>query len=133
MGEQAPIVIHGKGVSQIPSDAFSDANHGNVIWKTLLSNPTTDSDAMCVGIAICPPNGTLALHQHTQAELYYVLSGSGQVEIRGVRHEVNEGSILWIPGDAMHGVSCGPNETLRWLYVFPEGRFEDIKYRFKAA
>jgi quercetin dioxygenase-like cupin family protein len=88
---------------------------------------------MCAGIATCPSNGTLALHQHTQAEIYYVLAGSGQVEINGVRHHVTEGTVLWIPGDAMHGVFCGLDETLKWLYVFPEGRFEDIKYRFKVA
>jgi quercetin dioxygenase-like cupin family protein len=88
---------------------------------------------MCAGIATCPPNGTLALHQHSQAEIYYALAGSGEVEIDGARHHVTEGSVLWIPGDAMHGAFCGPNETLKWLYVFPEASFEDIIYRFKTA
>lgn len=86
---------------------------------------------MCAGIATCPAEGSLALHQHTQAEIYYILSGSGIVEINGVRNHVSEGSVLWIPGNAMHGVVCGPNETLTWFYVFPEARFEDIVYRFK--
>lgn len=130
---RAPIVMHGEGVNQIASDSFPDAIYGNVVWKTLLSNPNTASDAMCAGIATCSPNGTLALHRHTQAEMYYVLSGSGQVEVDGVRHDVKEGSVIWVPGNAEHGVFCGPDETLRWLYVFPEGRFENIQYRFKAA
>lgn len=125
--------MDGEEVSQIASVSFPDTSFGNVFWKTLLSNSNTTSSAMCAGLATCPPNGTLALHQHTQAEMYYVLSGSGQVEIDGVRHHVNEGSVLWIPGDAMHGVFCGPDEMLKWLYVFPEGRFENIVYRFKSA
>ena len=133
MDERAPIIMHSEKVSQMVSDSFPDTNYGNVVWKTLLSNPDTASDAMCVGIATCPPNGTLALHQHTQAEMYYVLSGTGEVEIEGLRHRVHEGSMLWIPGDAVHGVFCGPDETLKWLYVFPEGRFENITYRFKVA
>ncbi|CAI6099502.1 unnamed protein product [Clonostachys chloroleuca] len=131
--EIPPVVLGSAEVSQTSVDSFSDANYGNVVWQTLLSRPRTGSDSMCAGIATCPSNGTLALHQHTQAEIYYVLEGSGEVKIGGVRHHVTEGSMLWIPGDAMHGVFCGPKQTLKWLYVFPEGRFEDIIYRFKAA
>lgn len=88
---------------------------------------------MCAGLATCPPEGYLALHQHTQVEIYYILSGTGSVEINGERHRVSSGSILWIPGDAIHGVFCGPGETLHWLYVFPEARFGDITYRFLDA
>lgn len=55
------------------------------------------------------------------------------MEIDGVRHHVSEGSVLWIPGDAVHGVFCCADETLKWLYVFPEGGFEKIIYRFKVA
>lgn len=127
------MVLDGDKVNQTAFNSFPDANYGNVVWQTLLSRSRTCSDSMCAGIATCPSNGMLALHQHTQAEIYYVLAGSGEVEIGGVRHHVTEGSMLWIPGDAMHGVFCGPNETLKWLYIFPEGRFEDIIYRFKDA
>lgn len=135
MDHAMPIVMTGDKVSQMTLDSFADSTNGNVVWQTLLSsaNPPANANAMCVGIATCPSNGTLALHQHTQAELYYILAGSGQVEIDGVRHHVTEGSMLWIPGDVVHGVFCGPDETLKWLYVFPEGRFENIKYRFQVA
>ncbi|KAJ3535109.1 hypothetical protein NM208_g7268 [Fusarium decemcellulare] len=131
--ELLPVVLDGDKVNQTALNSFPDAKHGNVVWQTLLSGSRTCSNSMCAGIATCPSKGMLALHQHTQAEIYYVLAGSGEVEIGGVRHRVTEGSMLWIPGDAMHGVFCGPNETLKWLYVFPEARFEDIIYRFKAA
>ncbi|KAH7245025.1 RmlC-like cupin domain-containing protein [Fusarium tricinctum] len=130
MDKQLPIIIDNEKVSEMAMSSFPDSKYGNVVWQTLLSSPNTPSDSMCAGIATCPCNGTLALHQHTQAEIYYVLSGSGQVEIDGVRHYVTEGSMVWIPGDAMHGVFCGPGETLKWLYVFSEGRFENIEYRF---
>ncbi|KAF4345812.1 cupin 2 conserved barrel domain protein [Fusarium beomiforme] len=133
MEKPSPIIINSEKISQTALDSFSDSNHGNVVWQTLLSNPNTSSDSLCAGIATCPSNGSLALHQHTQAEVYYVLAGSGQVEIDGVRHDVTEGSVIWIPGDAVHGVFCGTDESLKWLYVFPEGRFEDIKYRFQVA
>ncbi|KAI1068305.1 hypothetical protein LB507_004197 [Fusarium sp. FIESC RH6] len=133
MEKPSAIVFTRDKISQKALDSFPDTKHGNVVWQTLLSNLNTTANPMCVGIATCPSNGSLALHQHTQPELYYVLGGSGQVEIDGVRHDVAEGSVLWIPGDALHGVFCGPEETLKWLYVFPEGRFEDVKYRFQVT
>lgn len=126
-----PVIMHKKTITAVETSSFEDANFGNVMWQTLLSSPTTSTDSMCVGIATCPSNGSLELHEHTQAEMYYVLDGSGEVEINGERHRVAEGSMLWIPGDVVHGVFCGPDETLRWLYVFPEGRFSDIIYRFQ--
>jgi len=133
MGGRLPVIIHSESISQVASSSFPDLTNGNAVWQTLFSDSNASSDAMCAGIATCPPNGWLALHQHTQPEMYYVLAGSGQVEVEGVRHSVTEGSAIWIPGDAMHGVFCGPNETLKWLYVFPEGHFENIKYRFKVT
>ncbi|KAK1993396.1 RmlC-like cupin [Colletotrichum falcatum] len=127
-----PVVLHKPCVSAVETSSFEDTKFGNVMWQTLLSSPSTSTDSMCVGIATCPSNGSLELHQHTQAEMYYILDGTGEVEIDGKRHRVSEGSMLWIPGDVVHGVFCGPDEALRWLYVFPEGRFSNIVYRFKS-
>jgi len=128
---KTPIIMHKHVVAAIQSSSFGEASFGNVVWQTLLSSPTTDSDSMCVGIATCPSNGSLELHQHSQAEVYYVLDGTGEVEIDGKRHRVAEGAMLWIPGDAVHGVFCRPDESLRWLYVFSEDRFSNIVYRFQ--
>ncbi|KPA36318.1 cupin 2 conserved barrel protein [Fusarium langsethiae] len=128
---QTPVILDGNQISQTAFSSFPDTKYGTVVWQILLSKPSTSSDSMCVGIATCPPNGTLALHQHSQAEVYYVLEGTGEVEIDGVRHHVKAGAVLWIPGNAMHGAFCGPDESLKWFYVFPEARFEDIIYKFK--
>ncbi|KAF9876993.1 hypothetical protein CkaCkLH20_05259 [Colletotrichum karsti] len=126
-----PVLMDHATITRLAESAFPEPVYGNVTWQTLLSRPDTLTDSMCAGLATCPPEGFLALHQHTQAEIYYILSGTGTVEIDGKRHAVSGGSILWIPGDAVHGVFCGPGETLHWLYVFPEARFEDIIYRFQ--
>ncbi|KAH8172880.1 cupin domain-containing protein [Sarocladium implicatum] len=129
---KAPLVLHKPTVSAKETTGFQESHMGNVVWQTLLDSPHTGTDSMCAGIATCPANGSLALHKHAQAEMYYILDGSGEVEIGGERHKVTEGSMLWVPGDVEHGVFCGPDETLRWLYVFPEGRFDNIVYRFKG-
>lgn len=84
---------------------------------------------MSGGVAVCPRYGALALHRHKQAEIYYILSGSGEVEIEGQRNKVSKDMVIWIPGDAEHGVFTGDDE-LKWFYVFPEGSFENVVYRF---
>lgn len=86
---------------------------------------------MCSGIAVCQPRtGSLCPHRHTQAEIYYIISGKGIVQIDGKEYEVEGGSSVFIPGDAEHGIFNKGEEELRWLYVFPTGAFSDIVYRF---
>lgn len=125
----APIFVD-EEVLKYPPSSFPEPEKGNATWHTLLSAPTTLSTSLSAGIAVCPANGCLALHRHQQVEIYYILSGTGEVEVDGKRQSVAKGMMVWIPGNAEHGVFCGDGEELRWLYVFPEGRFEDVVYRF---
>ncbi|KAL3959763.1 hypothetical protein ACCO45_004880 [Purpureocillium lilacinum] len=119
-------------IANIAPSSFPASLRGNVSWRTILSSSSqSPSSSLCAGIAECPSWGSLALHRHAQAELYFILDGSGEVEIGGVRHAVCGGTVVWIPGDVEHGVFCGGDEKLRWLYAFPEGRFEDVVYHFR--
>ncbi|OJJ02172.1 hypothetical protein ASPVEDRAFT_41652 [Aspergillus versicolor CBS 583.65] len=86
---------------------------------------------MCAGLAACPPRtGYLACHRHTQAEIYYITAGSGVVVIDGTEHVVSKGAVVFIPGDAEHGVRNEGEESLEWFYVFPTAGFGDVVYRF---
>lgn len=123
-------LLYPSSINNIPLGAFEAKTRGNCYWRTLFTSPLTNTDSLSVGIATCPPLGTLALHRHKQSELYHVLSGTGEIEIDGQRHQVHAGVTLFIPGDAEHGVFCKEGEELTWLYVFPEGCFEDVVYRF---
>ena len=39
--------------------------------------------------------------------------------------------MLWITGDAEHGIENVGEEDLVWLYAFAADGFEDIVYRFE--
>lgn len=125
--------LHADDILSKPCSSFIEPERGTATWHTLLSAPDTPTTSLCAGIAVCPSNGSLALHRHTQAEIYYVLSGEGEVEVDGKWHRVTEKMSVCIPGDAEHGVFCGEGETLEWLYVFPEGNFHNVVYRFSEA
>jgi mannose-6-phosphate isomerase-like protein (cupin superfamily) len=130
-GPQKPLILDISAQSQNTPSSFAEKERGNATWHTLLSSPDTASTSITAGIATCPRYGTLALHRHKQAEVYFILSGSGEVEVNGERHSVSKNNLIWIPGDAEHGVFCGDNE-LSWLYFFPEDSFANIVYRFTA-
>jgi mannose-6-phosphate isomerase-like protein (cupin superfamily) len=88
--------------------------------------------------SLCNPEslgdaGFLQLHRHSHAEIYHVISGSGTVCIDQQEYEVNKGSVVFITGDAEHGIFNKGNEDLVWLYVFAADGFEDIVYRFSAG
>ena len=101
-------------------------------WKTLISASKSGSHEMTSGIAKCVPgNGLLCVHQHAQAELYHFTQGNGIVTIDGVESPVEAGSIVFIPGDAKHGVrNTDKVQELTFLYVFAVDDFIDIHYRF---
>ena len=105
-----------------------------------------------MGILTCPADqGYLALHRHEQAEVYYILDGKGRMHVAENAYEVSKGDIIFVPGNAEHGIwnvsglkgedlegqaeksehkAESKGEDLRFLYVFAADSFDEIKYRF---
>ncbi|KAH7075125.1 hypothetical protein FB567DRAFT_183925 [Paraphoma chrysanthemicola] len=163
----APLILHPSTIAAILPESFPSPDRGIVSWKTLISSPQTRTNTFTVGIGTCPAGsrvscpsqhssssagqghgqgqGFLALHRHAHAEIYYVISGRGVVSIDGREERVGKGSLVFIPGDAVHGVRClgggedgkggdGEEEDggdLVWLYVFAADGFGEIGYRFE--
>jgi len=157
-----PLVLHAAQIANMPPEGFPDpSTGGNVTWKTLMSNEKTTTDTFTTGIATCPSGsviacpaslssesksstpslsnpeslgdaGFLKLHRHSHAEIYHVISGTGVVCIDQQEHEVNTGSVVFIPGDAEHGIFNKGDGDLVWLYVFAADGFEEIVYRFSG-
>ncbi|KAH6622245.1 RmlC-like cupin domain-containing protein [Boeremia exigua] len=134
---KAPLILSGPSIAATAVSSFPDPHtSGSVTWKTLISAPQTASDSLTVGIATCAPGsaagcrGDLKPHRHAQAEVYHVVQGRGVITIDGKGYAVEKGSVVWIPGDAEHGIVNEGEEELVWVYVFAVDGFEDIVYRF---
>ncbi|KAI5242160.1 RmlC-like cupin [Aureobasidium subglaciale] len=131
---QKAVVLDASYTTQNQSETFSDKSRGEVTWHTLLSSDKTASQDMSAGIASCPANtGYLAHHRHTQSEIYYIISGKGEVTVDGTVHAVTGGSTVFIPGDAEHGIKNTGEQELKWFYVFPTASFSDVKYKFSEV
>lgn len=110
-------------------DRWDDPARGTLSWRTLISGEVTPTNALVCGVAEIEPGQTLALHRHAEPEVYFGLSGEGEVMIDGVPHRLGPGVALYIPGFAEHGV-LRADQPLRWFYTFARDSFDQIAYHF---
>lgn len=118
--------------SDCPTESWKDDITGHVDWWTLFSADRTATNSLTVGIAEVPvgaprpPRG----HTHQQAEVYYFLSGVGEVVVDGEVTPVAAGDAVFIAGNVEHMAVNTGNEPLRLLYFFAADSFGDIVYEF---
>ena len=125
-----PLVVHEDACEL---EGWADPARGGVQWRTLFSAGCTDSEAITCGVARVTSRGigdAFSVHQHTQPEVYYVLSGEGMVAIDGVEYAIRAGSAVFIPPNAVHGAWSTGDEPLRLFYVFAVDSFEEVEYVF---
>lgn len=119
-------------IEDCDTEAWTDPGRGLVQWWTLFSSDRTPSSQLTAGIAELPvgvPRPSRG-HRHAHAELYYFVSGTGEVTVNGATHPVTTGDAVWIPGNAEHLAHNTGSEPLRLLYVFAADSFADIEYEF---
>ena len=67
-----------------PREGWDDPVRGRVAWYTLFSSDITPTDSMAAGVAeIAPGDGALRLHSHAEAEIYYIIEGTGILSLQG--------------------------------------------------
>ncbi len=128
MTQTKPVIIHEPAQ---PFEQTIDLPGGRTHWKTLLSADRTPTEAMTVGVTEIEPSqaNEIFLHQHAQPEVYTILAGYGVVQISGEEYTVQPGSLVFIPGDAPHGLRNTGNEVLRLLYVFAVDSLDQVVYK----
>ena len=130
----SPVFITASDIKTKQLESFPKPEHGTVTWKTLFSSGLTPSDSLTAGIATCPPqSGYLAHHCHEQAELYFILEGKGMMSVDGDNREVGKGDVIFVPGNAEHGIRNVGKRELNWFYCFAADRFDDVVYRWSAV
>lgn len=61
-----------------------------------------DNDQLSSGIYVLKAGEADKQEPHRWDELYYVLEGSGSIEINGEKYPVQKGSIIFVPAHAPH-------------------------------
>lgn len=129
MGEQRAVF---RRISDCDTESWRSDETGHVDWWTLFSADRTPTKDLTVGIADVPVGAPLPDrgHTHDQSEVYFFLSGNGEVVVDGESTPVTAGDAVFIPGGIEHMAVNTGNETLRLLYFFATDSFGDIDYRF---
>jgi len=78
------------------------------------------------------PGASIALHDHTFEEGYYLLSGEVQASLDGEQYLAKAGDVLWTGVGCVHSFSNVGSEPVRWLETFsPQPPAENV-FRFAA-
>ncbi len=117
--------------SDVQWESWSDSaisEKSPIHWKILVSGGNTPSKAMTMGVGEIPPGASLLRHHHTPEEIYYVLSGEGNIEIDDKMYPIATGSAIFIPSNARHRTTNTGAVPLRFTFIFPVDSFEKIEY-----
>ena len=108
------------------------ARRGRILWRTLLSDDVTPSEALTLGVARLASGEALHAHRHEQAEAYFFLAGSCVVTVDNEAHTVGSGTAVFIPGNSVHSCRNAGAEDAEFVYVIAADSFADVEYVFSA-
>jgi mannose-6-phosphate isomerase-like protein (cupin superfamily) len=84
--------------------------------RELLGPITAPVSNQSLAEATLPPDGATERHYHRLSEeLYYVVEGSGEMEVDGERAVVSPGDAVLIPAGAWHQIRANADGELRFL------------------
>ena len=110
------------------AEPFTTADGSTI--RELLGLPTAPVLNQSLAEATLEPGQATQRHYHAQAEeIYYVVEGSGEMELDGDRREVEVGDAVLIPPGARHQIRASEAARLRFLCCCaPAYRHEDTYF-----
>ena len=106
----------------------STEKYPGVRWKFLIDADFMGSSGLSLGFAEIAPGGDLTLHYHSPSEIYVVTSGKGILNKSGELEEIKKGDVVYITGNAKHGLKNNGKDTLKFYWIFPTDRFSEVEY-----
>jgi mannose-6-phosphate isomerase-like protein (cupin superfamily) len=102
-----------------PSVVFGvHGSSGRTRWACLASRRNLTAPCEAVEWASVPPGGLSGEHLHTRTEeIYFVVSGRGEVFLNGTPHPVHPGSLVLTGVGSTHGLRNVGDTNLDWLVV----------------
>lgn len=98
-----------------PYSNLVTALDGTMVYELL--SPTERKD-VGIGLAIgsvLPGKDAMPHYHAISEEIYYIISGRGNVKVNGKKYEVLRGSVIYVPTNAIHELQNSANEELKVL------------------
>ena len=84
--------------------------------RSILDRTNAPVELQSLAEATLPPHGFTQRHYHQiSGEIYFLLEGTGQIEIDGVTRPVGPGDAILIPPGAWHQITASGAASLRFL------------------
>ena len=98
-------------------------HNDKINYETLI-----DRDNLVIGRCVLPKKNELFIHKHSLDEIYMITGGSGMVYRENKWVTVKKNDYFLIKAGDYHGAKASENEDLEFTYIFPTGKFGNIKY-----
>ena len=96
------------------AEPFTTKDGSSIRLLIDLTNSSAQNQSLAE--ATLPPHGETARHYHGESEeLYYVLDGTGEMELDGERTRLGPGDAVLIPPRAWHRIHAIGDGALRFL------------------
>ena len=105
-----------------------EVSYGDIRWKIFAGGPDCAATGITFGVCEVPRGAGVNPHHHAQPEYYYILSGTGTVQLGPETIPVKPGSVIHIPGDIVHGIQNIGESMLSLVWAFPTDHWDDVKY-----
>lgn len=101
--------------------------HGTQITP-LIDRSTTSITQCSLAEEILPSGKAIKAHYHkTHEEIYYLLTGSGQMTVGDESQNVSAGDAVYIPINSVHSLeNNGPDDIRLVVIVGPAFSFDDV-------
>lgn len=102
-----------------PSKVYGvHGSEGLSLWKCLARRAGLFGSWEAVEWAWIPAGGVSGEHVHTRTEeIYFILSGHGQITLDGQSHQVRAGDLILTSVGTRHGLENTGTEGLGWLVI----------------
>ena len=106
------------------AEAFTTADGSTI--RELLGLPIAPVRNQSLAEATLEPGQATERHYHAETEeIYYLVEGSGEMELDGDRRPVSPGDAILIPAGAWHQIRAGVEELRFLCCCAPPYRHED--------
>ncbi|TMC25750.1 MAG: cupin domain-containing protein [Chloroflexi bacterium] len=91
---------------------------GPMFWKRLATGGMLHGDWESFEYCRVPPGSVIGEHVHSRTEeIYYIVTGRGEMRMNDARREVGPGDLIVTPLNGKHGIANIGDEDLEFLVV----------------
>lgn len=82
------------------------------------ASPIQAQNFACGFVVLEAQGGQVPWHNHEQEEVYFIVSGEGEVCLGEERREIKKGQAVYIPSEIFHQLTNTGQEPMEMIYIY---------------